>query len=75
MYELIYGYLPLQQHLATLTAEHYIKALLEVVEVEAVCNHWTQVQSANKHLLHLVPCLPHAATGDTLDSQRIEDNI
>ena len=70
-----YEHLPLQQHLTTLTAKHYVEALLEVVEVEAVSNHWTQVQSTQQHLLHLIPCFPHAATCDTFDSQCIEDDV
>ena len=67
--------LPLKQYFATLAADHDVEALLEVVEMEAVSNHWTQVQTTQQHLLHLVPCLPHAAAGDTLDSQSIEDDI
>ena len=67
--------LPFEQYFAALAAEHHIEALLEIIKVEAVGNHWTQIQTTNKHLLHLVPCLPHAATSDTFDSQCVEDNI
>lgn len=33
--------LPLKQYFATLAADHDVEALLEIVEVEAVGNHWT----------------------------------
>lgn len=33
--------LPLKQYFATLAADHDVEALLEVVEVESVGNHWT----------------------------------
>ena len=67
--------LPLKEDLTALTTEHHIEALLEVIEVETVSNHRTQIQTTNKHLLHLVPSLPHAATSDTFDSQCVEDNV
>ena len=67
--------LPLKEDLTALTTKHHIKAFLEIIKMEAVGNHWTQIQTTNKHLLHLVPSLPHAATSDTFDSQCVEDNI
>ena len=33
--------LPLEQYLAALAADHDVEALLEIVEMEAVGNHWT----------------------------------
>ena len=34
-----------------------------------------EVEAAKEHLFHLIPGLPHTAAGDTLNGQRIEDDI
>ena len=38
-------------------------------------DHRREIESAKEHLLHLVPSLPHAASGDSFDGQSVEDHI
>ena len=38
-------------------------------------NHRSEIQTRHKHLLHLVPRLPHLAAIDTLDSESLENNL
>ena len=38
-------------------------------------NHGRQVESAEQHLLHLIPCLPHPSARYAFDSQRIEYHV
>ena len=69
------GLVPLEDNLATLARLHDVETLLEVGNGETVCDDWTQVETRDEHLLHLVPCLPHLTAIDALDGESLEDNL
>ena len=65
---------PIQEYFSALSAFHDIETLLEIVNVETMCDNGREIESRNKHLLHLIPRFPHFAAVNTFKRERFKDN-
>src|SRR5437868_14531517 len=68
------SFFPVQDHLAAVAGAHHVEAALELGVGETVGDHRADVEPRLEHYRHLVPCLIHFASVNTLEGQHVEDD-
>ncbi len=57
---------PVKNHLPGLAGSHYIKGFLKFIDMKFMGDHRGNIEFASEHGRHLVPCLKHLSSVNTL---------